>query len=85
MGHISFVHGRQLAIELAEMFKVVLGGRPIRDITIKANCSEACSVTVEFVPTTEDAKGINRVMAKYALVAAPDGEPKTWRDKPPLA
>ncbi len=61
----DFVYGMVLASELAKVLKI---DRPIRSIVINADCRGSASVTVEFIPTVNDAVMIAAFLKTYQLV-----------------
>lgn len=63
MSH-TFIHGQRLAKELVDALGIT---QPVRSIVIEAHCSHAASVTVEFVPTAEDADRITAIIKQYRL------------------
>lgn len=62
----SFVHGLHLCQELVGALGIT---KPVRSITVEANCSKAALVTVEFVPSVEDSDKITQIMKRYRLEA----------------
>jgi hypothetical protein len=76
----SFVHGRKLCAALAKALNIT---RPVRSIIIKANCSEAASVTIEFVPSLEEAETMAKIVEEYKVEELPSFK-GSWRDNPQL-
>jgi hypothetical protein len=76
----SFAHGQKLCAALAKALNVT---RPVRSIIINAHCSSVASVTIEFVPTAEEAETMAKIVEEYKVEETPTFK-GSWRDNPQL-
>jgi hypothetical protein len=72
--------GVELCCMLAKALKIE---RPVRSITLKAACSEAALVTVEFFPTPEESEQMAKIVEEYKIEDQPSFK-GSWRDDPQL-